>query len=277
MESRLINRPPAHAGDVGVPLHGKWRPGEGTPIIVVPGAMADAESYTPVVDAMEGPEPVLLLDRRGRSASGAQGAGYSTQTEVDDLRAWLDHLGVPVTLVGWSYGATIALELAAHDPRVRHVIGYEPVIAPFGLELLPALRVADLDTRVEIINRDLSRVPAEAIEELRASAVWPALRRLAEPALAELEAINSFRPSAGWAALTADLIIGEHSQGSEPYGPGFARAAERLPRAITTVLPGQGHLAHVEDPTALGKLITILLANRPQQPQPDQPEKASAS
>lgn len=253
MESRLIERD-------GVPLHGLWRPGRGAPIVVVPGAMADADTYAPVADAIDRPEPVLVLDRRGRSASGPQGEGYAMQTEVDDLRAWIDQLGADAaTLVGWSYGANIAIELAAHDPRVIHVVGYEPVLGPFGRELLPALGEADADARVEIINRDLSGVPAEQVAELRRSPAWPILRRLAEPAVAELEAINAFRPSPGWADVAADLIVGEHSRGVEPYGPAFDRAAERLPRATITVLPGQGHLAHVEGPAVLGQLVTGLL------------------
>lgn len=254
MESRRIDRD-------GVLLHGLWRPGEGVPIVVVPGAMADAASYAPVAEAIDHPGPVLVVDRRGRSASGRQGDGYSTQTEVDDLRAWLDHLGEPVLLVGWSYGAVIALELAAHDPRVRQVIGYDPVLGPFGAELLPALREAGPDRRVEIINRDLSRVPAEAVAELRNSPAWASLCGLAVPVVAELEAINAFRPGPEWVELSPALIVGERSRDVEPYGPAFERAAALLPKATTTVLVGHGHLAHVENPTALGRLITELLAH----------------
>ncbi|HIT76289.1 MAG TPA: alpha/beta hydrolase [Candidatus Avipropionibacterium avicola] len=253
MRSRLIERE-------GVPLHGLWRSGDdGVPIIVVPGAMAAAESYRPVVEAIERPEPVLVLDRRGRADSGPQPQSYSVATEVADLRQWIDHLGGPVVVFGWSYGATIALELAGQDDRIAQVIGYEPVLAPFGADLLPALRKADADTRVEIINRDLSRVPAQEVAALRQSPVWPSLCRLAEPALGELEAINAFEPGPGWADLAPELIVGDLSLGVEPYGPGFDRAAARLPRARTTILPGQGHLAHLDDPAALGRLVTGLL------------------
>ncbi|MGO1975098.1 MAG: alpha/beta fold hydrolase [Propionibacteriaceae bacterium] len=252
MESRSIERD-------GVDLHGLWRPGAGAPIVVVPGVMADAASFVPVVAAVERPEPVLVVDRRGRSGSGPLGAGYSTETEVADLWAWLDHLGVPVTLVGWSYGATIVLEVAARDARVLGVVGYEPGLPPFGREALPALRAADPERRVEIINREISRVPLERVEALRASPVWADLCRLAEPLADELTAANDFEPNPRWAGIAAELIIGEHSIGVEPYGPAFDRAADQLPRARTTVLPGHGHLAHVEDPVALGMVITELL------------------
>lgn len=86
-----------------------------------------------------------------------------------------------------------------------------------------------------------------------------AMVRLAAPLPDELTALNAFRPS-DWSGVTARLILGEVNQGREPYGVAFDRVAERLPSARTTLLPGQGHLAHVEDPAALGRLVAELLA-----------------
>ncbi|OYO07365.1 pimeloyl-ACP methyl ester carboxylesterase [Propionibacteriaceae bacterium ES.041] len=254
MESRMIMRD-------GVRLHGLWRAGEGPPVVVIPGVMADAESFGPVVDAIEGGRPVLIVNRRGRAPSGPLGKGYAVAVEVADLRAWLDELGRPVSLVGWSYGATIALEAAAGDPRVTRVVGYEPVLAPFGADALPALRAADNDRRVEIVNLDVSLFPPKRVAELRASPAWPVLARLAEPLADELTALNEFRPG-DWSGVHAELILGELNQGGEPYGSAFDRVAERLPSARTVLLHHQGHLAHAEDPASLGRLIGELLARR---------------
>ncbi|HLR94965.1 MAG TPA: alpha/beta hydrolase [Jiangellaceae bacterium] len=252
MESRSIQRN-------GIRLHGLWRPGRGDPILVVPGVMADAESFVPVVEAIECPEPVLILDRRGRSPSGPLGEGYSVATEVADASAWVDHLGTPVTLVGWSYGATITLELAARDARVKSVVAYEPVLSPFGEDALSALRTAGPERRVEIINLDISLFPPERVEALRATPAWSVLRRLSEPAAEELAALNTFQPSEDWLNVTAELILGEHNRGNEPYGSAFERVAEHLPHARTTILSGQGHLAHADAPTELGSLIGELI------------------
>ena len=187
MESRVIERDSTR-------LHGLWRPGDGDPILVIPGVMADAAAFAPVIDAVARPEPVLLLDRRGRSHSGPMGEDYSVATEVADATAWVDHLASPVTLVGWSYGAVIALEVAARDQRVKAVVGYEPVLGPFGVDALSALRFADLDRRVEIVNLDVSPFPREWVGALRNTPVWADLRRLAAPLPDELYALNALAP-----------------------------------------------------------------------------------
>ena len=245
-------------------LHGLWRQGAGTPVIVVPGVMADAEAFRPVAEALERPDPVLVLDRRGRGPSGDLGAGYGVDAEVADLLAWAAELG-GARLAGWSYGGTIALEAAARagadGPVVGPVVAYEPVLGPFGASALPALREADPDRAVEIVNLDVSLFPRERVEALRSSPAWNVLRALAAPLAAELTALNEFHPDpAEWSRVRAELILGEHNRGAEPYGPAFDRVADLLLASRTTLLPGQGHLAHAEDPVALGRLMGDLLA-----------------
>ncbi|MCP2332542.1 alpha/beta fold hydrolase [Actinoalloteichus caeruleus] len=208
-ESRLVHR-------AGARLHGRWRAGQGPPLVVVPGVLAEARDFLPVAGAFGRPEPTLVLDRRGRGRSGPLGEDYSTRTEVADLLAWVDELASPVRLVGWSYGATIALEAAALDDRVLGVVAYEPVLAPFAEHVLPALRGADLDTRVEIVNVDIARLPRERVAALRGTPAWARLRELAAPLPEEHAALNRFRPDAAWSGLAADLVLGEHSRGARP-------------------------------------------------------------
>lgn len=252
MRSRSIER---H----GTRLHGLWRDGDGDPLIVVPGVLADAEAFRPVVEAIDRPEPVLIVDRRGREPSGPLGPDYSVAVEVADLRAWISAIGPRVRLIGWSYGGTIAIETAALDERVLGTIAYEPGLGPFGAAALPRLRQADADRRVEIFNLEISQFPVEHVEALRQTPAWPELMRLSGPAAEELGAVNAFSPDGGWADVSAELILGEHNQHAGPYFEIFHRAQDRLPRARTTILAGHGHLAHAEDPTALGRLITELL------------------
>lgn len=252
MESRSIRHN-------GTTLHGLWKDGRGDPLVVVPGVLADAESFLPVVEALDRPEPVLVIDRRGRGGSGELGSQYSFDTEVGDLSAWISELDTPVRLIGWSYGGTITIETAAVDDRVAGVVAYEPGLGPIGVSALPALEQADLEERVRIFNVEISGFSSDHVEALRTTPVWKVLTQLAAPAPNELAAINDFHPTSDWTSLEVELILGEHNHGIEPYGVAFARVADRLPRSRTTLLPGHGHLAHAEDPTALGRLIGELL------------------
>lgn len=256
----------------GVVLALSRRSGEGRPLLLVPGVMADAASWQPVVDALSTDQPVYVLNRRGRRPSGPLGDGYSVGTEVEDLCRVLDELGASedcggeVDVFGWSYGGLIALEAARRHAGVHSLTLYEPVIRPFGLQALDALRQADqagdLDRAVEVVNRDVSGFSAEYVAQLRRSPVWQVLRPLAAPLARELAALNDHSadlPGYGRLPMPVTLLLGGDNEGIPPYGEPFARIAAAMPRARVRVMPGQGHLAHAQDPRVLARFIVEAL------------------
>lgn len=245
----------------GTTLSCEVRPGTGTPLLLVPGVMADAATWRPVVDAIDLPNPVITLNRRGRVPSGALGTGYSVDVEVVDLRHILDELG-HAHLFGWSYGALIALEAALDNPHVQSATAYEPVGRPFAPDVVPHLRRAitagDLDQAVTLINTEVSGFSAEYVAELRRTPAWPILRPLAAPLADELAAINSHQPALDryrHLEMPVTLILGTLNENLAPYGTAFASFAAALPQANLIRLPGRGHLAHVEAPTDLARAI----------------------
>ncbi|WP_435123001.1 alpha/beta fold hydrolase, partial [Amycolatopsis thermoflava] len=248
----------------GTMLTAERRDGDGPPVVVVPGVMADAASWRPVVDALSLPNPVVVLNRRGRAPSGPLGDGYSLRTEIDDLHRVLDALGGDVELFGWSYGGLIALETAVQRRDLRSVVAYEPVSSPFGVHALEPLRAAegDLDRAVEIVNRDVSGFSAEYVAALRESPVWPVLRPLAHPLAAELAALNAHEPAFDRYRdldVPVTLLLGELNAGAEPYGTAFEAFERALPQARRVVLPGQGHLAHAQGPEVLAKHLAAAI------------------
>ena len=95
---------------------------------------------------------VLLLDRRGSGGSVmARPAAVSVARHVADALATLDACGVErAILVGHSFGAVVALELAARHPdRVMAVAAWEPPLIPLAAEpdRSRLLAVADLRGR----------------------------------------------------------------------------------------------------------------------------------
>lgn len=233
-------------------------------LLVLPGVMSDAWGWRHVARATTTWPSVAIVNRRGRAPSGPLGDDYSIRTEVEDLKAVIEQLGEPSDLFGWSYGGLVALLLASERP-VDHVIAYEPVAPGFGADALPALREADetgdRDRSVEIVNRQISGFSAEYVEALRSDrGAWDMLCRLSEPLHAELRALSRAEvPKAfGSHAGRVDLIIGEDNIGVAPYGTSFEQVRARIPRAGVHRLPGQGHLAHVGGPEALGRMLDSL-------------------
>ncbi|MEV0659848.1 alpha/beta fold hydrolase [Actinomadura luteofluorescens] len=250
-------------------LGAEVRDGVGPPLVLLPGVMADAATWRPVVEHIALPNPVLVLDRRGRGASGPLGPGYSVRTEVDDLRHVLGNLGdlglpgVGTHLFGWSYGGLIALEAAVGRADLRSLTLYEPVARPFAPEALEPLREAvgrnDLDRAVELVNTVVSGFSDGYVAELRRSPVWNVLRSLAEPLADELGAIDGHRPAFDAYAeldVPVTLLLGADNEGRPPYGTAFARFERALPRARVVRIEGEGHLAHASAPRLLAEHIT---------------------
>lgn len=253
----------------GTTISARTRDGDGPPLVVLPGVMADAATWQPVVDHLTLPGPVIVINRRGRTPSGPLGAGYTVRTEIDDLHHVLDALGEPVHLFGWSYGALIAAETATEREGLRSLTLYEPVAYPFAPEAVTLLRDAldhgDLDRAVEIVNTTVSGFTAEYVAALREDPVWQVLRPLAAPLADELAAINDHRPGLeGYRDidLPVTLLLGELNEGASPYGTAFAPFARALPQARVVRLPGQGHLAHAQAPRLLAESITDAVASR---------------
>ena len=86
------------------------------------GGVGIAESFTPL-----GFE-VLAYDLRAHGSSGGDACTYGV-LESRDLARVLDHEPPgPVALIGFSLGASVALQAAARDPRISLVVA----VAPFS-------------------------------------------------------------------------------------------------------------------------------------------------
>jgi pimeloyl-ACP methyl ester carboxylesterase len=233
-------------------------------LVVVPGVMSDAHTWRDVVGAIDAWPSVVVVNRRGRTPSGPLTNSYSLRTEVEDLGIVIDEFDSATSLFGWSYGGLITL-LAANERPIPQVIAYEPVMRPFGSHALPDLKsateTADWDRCVEIVNRQISGFSAAHVEDLRADQhSWALLRRLSRPLYVELSALNAASPPEAMArqAGQVDLVIGQYNRGTAPYGTSFDNLRQHLTHAAVHELAGQGHLAHIQAPAELGRLLNAL-------------------
>jgi pimeloyl-ACP methyl ester carboxylesterase len=167
----------------GVELYYELR-GEGEPLVLVHGSWTDHTSWRFVVDALAETYRVLTYDRRGHSRSERSDSADTRQTDEDDLAALIEALDLaPAHLVGNSFGAAIALGLAARRPDLaRSVVAHEPPvhgISQPGSELESLIRpvLATMDEVVDDLRHGhAERGAARFVEQIAfGPGVWPTL------------------------------------------------------------------------------------------------------
>jgi pimeloyl-ACP methyl ester carboxylesterase len=96
----------------------------GTPaLLFLSGGFGTVQSWSNVLRRLDGKYRTVRFDARARGKSG-RSADYSLQAAVDDIGRVVDATGLerPI-VVGWSYGATVAMRHAVQHPeRVRGLV-----------------------------------------------------------------------------------------------------------------------------------------------------------
>jgi pimeloyl-ACP methyl ester carboxylesterase len=237
--------------------------GTGPGVLLVHGAMMDAASWGAVRALLERTHTVYALDRRGHGGTGDPGV-HDIRREVDDLRAVLDAIGKPTTLVGQSSGALLILHHLAAAPEPTAAAPAAVLVEPPCLNGV-AHAVPDLPARLEALLAGGDR----------AGAVEAFLRH--GPGLRD-EDIAGMRRGHAWAGLVAgahtlpyDATLGAADLdltavrvpvrllvgGTSPawMRTAVAGLAAALPHAELRELPGAGHDAYRAAPKLLAAEI----------------------
>lgn len=106
--------------------------GKGSPVILLAGGRWDMQSFSEPAAALSGHHQVIRMEHFNVQFAN-EGLtlpdGYSLQQESNAIGRTLDSLGIkePVTLVGWSFGALLAMDFSLNHPnRIRQLVLYEP-------------------------------------------------------------------------------------------------------------------------------------------------------
>ena len=92
-------------------------PGGPPPLLFLSGGFGTVQNWNRVIQRLAGRYRTVRFDARARGKS-ATSADYSVQAAVEDVGRVIEATGIddPI-LVGWSYGATLAVRFAAHHPK----------------------------------------------------------------------------------------------------------------------------------------------------------------
>jgi pimeloyl-ACP methyl ester carboxylesterase len=203
----------------------------------------------------------LAVDLRGHGASPTPEDGYDFETMIGDVMPFLD--GRPV-LVGQSYGANVAAELAARHPDAVSAIvcidgGVNDLAARFGsldevlVELRPPykrfegttlvareayLRRAHPDWPEPSIEAALATFAVDQDGRVRARLPWPAHRQI-------LTAMWENPPSKRWPDIRVPVLF---LLASPRWGDAVDAAASVLQDAEVVWFDGADHDLHAQHP-----------------------------
>ncbi len=98
--------------------------GEGPPLLALHGLASSSHWYDLVAPYLRSKHRVIAPDQRGHGQTSQANTGYDWQPLTSDAVGLLDHLGISrASVFGHSWGATVALNLAARFPDRVSALG----------------------------------------------------------------------------------------------------------------------------------------------------------
>ncbi|MBY5522633.1 alpha/beta fold hydrolase [Rhizobium leguminosarum] len=226
--------------------------GEGDPILFIHGGLGNAEVWGHQVADFARDHRVIVADSRGhgRSTRSQQPFGYDLMTS--DYVALLDYLKIDkVTLVGWSDGGIIGIDMAMKNPeKLTRVIAQAANVTTDGVKA----DVMNNKTFNDYINvageyyRKLSPTPNEYDAFVKQiSHMWET-----QPAWTAADL--------GKIAVPVTLAIGDHDEAVKLDHTEMM--AKDIPGAKLVILKDASHFAMLQDPTGYDAMIRDAMAGR---------------
>ncbi|MBF6497269.1 alpha/beta hydrolase [Nocardia cyriacigeorgica] len=241
---------------------------EAPPVLLIHGSGATGSTWAPAVPSLATACRVIRIDLPGCGRS-APAATYDVAQQADRTAAVLDELGVRRTaVVGHSSGGYVATALVERRPDLVGeliLVSAGPSLSallpePAIVRLLSAPPFGPLVWAIRTDSMIRRAVAATAAKPVTISdEVLADLRRMTYRTLRAILAANTDYVAARSvperlidAGKPALVIFGD----SDPrWDPTSAREYEAVPGADVEYLRGVGHIAMLEDPAALSRLI----------------------
>ncbi|EJC81985.1 putative hydrolase or acyltransferase of alpha/beta superfamily [Rhizobium leguminosarum bv. trifolii WSM2297] len=226
--------------------------GEGEPILFIHGGLGNADVWGHQAADFAKDHLVIVADSRGhgRSTRSQQPFGYDLMTS--DYVALLDYLKIDkVTLVGWSDGGIIGIDMAMkHPEKLTRVIAQAANVTTDGVKE----DVMNNKTFNDYINvageqyRKLSPTPNEYETFVKqVSAMWATQPAWTAADLAKI-------------SVPITLAIGDHDEAVKLDHTEMM--AKQIPGAKLVILKDVSHFAMLQDPAAYDGMIRGAMAGR---------------
>jgi pimeloyl-ACP methyl ester carboxylesterase len=263
--------------DVGATALEYDRHGSGEPILLIHGVLV-GDLLRPLAneECLAGSYELIVYHRRGFAGSEAVAPPFTIGDQAADAPALLSELGVECAhVVGHSYGAAIALQLAIDAPDAVHTL---------TLLEAPSVAVPSAQQVVEAIgpigerfaSGDKEGATDDFLAAMGGVGYREPLDRLLpgafEQAVADSDALFTAEfPALGeWGISQADAaridapvlrVVGENTI------PWFVESdellAEWLPNSERSTIPGAGHFSPIENPQRVAETLATFIGSHP--------------
>lgn len=246
--------------------------GADPPVVLIHGVGLDSAMWDAQATALAPAARVIRYDMLGHGRSANPPGPRVLEDFVAQLEGLLDHLGLPrVRLAGFSMGGLVAQAFAAGRPERLD-----------RLAVLHSIFQRSAEARAAVMERCEAVAAAGPLANLDAALErWfsPAFRAAQPAAIARIREtfaahrhdgyLKAYRLFAGagdevdparLAALACPVLVatGELDSGSTPE---MARAlAAAIPGAACVILPGERHMAPVESPAQVNRMLVPFLS-----------------
>ena len=244
--------------------------GEGPPLVLVHGGIGDGEvAWDALLPHLTDRFTCYLPSTRGRGLSGDH-PDHSPPRLQEDLTAFVDSIGEPVDLVGWSGSGAWVLGAAADSDSVAAVAIYEPGVMGVGGEddiarlgvAMQHVGAASADGRnLDAVHAFLPGICTDneiaALKETPFYEQWtggiPALLQFIEQDMS-YEGPRSTDPE-GLAQVAAPVLLlrGEHTLLATFFAEVERYLAQHVVDAHVREVPGVGHFAPLLEPGPVAK------------------------
>ncbi|ARO28138.1 pimeloyl-ACP methyl ester carboxylesterase [Rhizobium aethiopicum] len=226
--------------------------GEGEPILFIHGGLGNADVWGHQIADFARDHLVIVADSRGhgRSTRSQQPFGYDLMTS--DYVALLDHLKIgKVTLVGWSDGGIIGIDMAMkHPEKLTRVIAQAANVTTDGVKA-DVMENQTFKAYIDVAGdqyRKLSPTPDEYDAFVtQISHMWET-----QPAWTAADL--------GKITVPVTLAIGDHDEAVKLDHTELM--AKEIPGAKLVILKDASHFAMLQDPEGYDAMIRDAMAGR---------------
>jgi pimeloyl-ACP methyl ester carboxylesterase len=221
-------------------------------VMFLHGGLASSEYWGNQLPALAGRYRVVLVDSRGHGRSSRDDKPLTYELMASDVLTLMNRLLLQkVSLVGWSDGAIVALDLAMNHPeRLERVFAFGANFDPSGVK--PDAEKNPTFARFVDDARGVYQNISPAPDDYDAFHAAVAKMWATEPhyTLEQLGAIK----------VPVTIADGEHDEAIErAHTEQLARA---IPGAKLVILPGVSHFAMLQDPKQFNDALLAFLEGR---------------